>query len=65
MPIFEYDCQDCGHNFERIVFSEKQERITCPKCKSERIKRVISSTSFIVHGAFSGGSSGCGSSGFS
>ncbi len=65
MPIFEYDCQNCGHNFERIVFSGEKEQVTCPKCKSDQVKRVISSTSFIVQGAFSAGSSGCNSSGFS
>ncbi|HEY2108479.1 MAG TPA: FmdB family zinc ribbon protein [Candidatus Acidoferrales bacterium] len=35
MPIYEYVCDDCGANYERIVLNQKQ-RITCPKCESAK-----------------------------
>jgi len=51
MPIYEYRCGKCGHEFER------EQRITepaikrCPACKSQKAKRLISNTSFVLKGA--------------
>ena len=33
MPIYEYICNDCGANYERIVLNDKS-KVTCPKCAS-------------------------------
>jgi putative FmdB family regulatory protein len=33
MPIYEYICDDCGQEYERIVLNEKT-KVTCPKCAS-------------------------------
>ena len=40
MPIYEYTCQDCGLDFERLVLGRKTP--TCPGCESERLERRIS-----------------------
>lgn len=40
MPIYEYTCQDCGLDFERLVLGGKTP--TCPECESERLERRIS-----------------------
>lgn len=51
MPIYEYRCEDCGHQFEKIrSFSKKDEKIECPICGKENTERVLS--------VFSSGSSG-------
>ncbi len=40
MPIFEYVCKDCNHEFEALVFgSDKAE---CPKCRSKRLTPQLS-----------------------
>ena len=40
MPIYEYECRDCGHRFERIQkFSDRRVR-TCPECKG-RVERLL------------------------
>lgn len=41
MPIFEYVCQDCGREFERIVprYDSKTE---CIHCRSKRIEKQLS-----------------------
>ncbi len=50
MPIYEYACEKCGSEFEL------ERRITdapvkiCPSCKSRKIKRLISRTSFVLKG---------------
>jgi len=45
MPVYEYICQKCDHNFSLVIrISEyEKEKVTCPKCKSDKVKRQISS----------------------
>lgn len=35
MPIYEYVCDDCQAQFEKIVINKQQE-ISCPKCASKK-----------------------------
>lgn len=44
MPMYEFKCEDCGYHFETLVFSSS-EKVSCPKCKSTHLKRLISSFS--------------------
>jgi len=50
MPIYEYACAKCESEFE------VEQRITddpiksCPRCRSRRVKRLISQTSFSLKG---------------
>lgn len=41
MPIYEYVCQDCGKEFEELVFSH-DEVPACPACKSGATEKLIS-----------------------
>ncbi|WP_028583563.1 FmdB family zinc ribbon protein [Desulfogranum mediterraneum] len=71
MPIFEYQCRDCKHQFELLVTSSQQgEPIQCPQCKSTDVTKNISASTIRVGLAAStvrpGPSGGCSSpSGFS
>lgn len=41
MPLYEYECKQCGHRFEKIQkFSDEPEKI-CPKCGGE-VERLLS-----------------------
>lgn len=40
MPIYEYKCDACGHEFELLVRGDMQP--SCEKCASESIKRLLS-----------------------
>lgn len=52
MPIFEYICKDCQHEFEALIFgSQKAE---CPKCQSKKLDPQLS---VFAVSAKSGGSS--------
>jgi len=66
MPIYEYQCNDCSREFEKVVpFSEAEQQQACPSCKSENTKKKVSV--FASFGGLSSGgsssSSGCGSNG--
>ena len=39
MPIFEYVCQHCGHQFEAIVMSKQ--KAACPKCESKWLRQQL------------------------
>ncbi len=52
MPIYEYQCKDCGEEFERLV-ANSAEKAPCD-CGSENVKRMFSV--FAAHTA--GNSSG-------
>jgi putative FmdB family regulatory protein len=41
MPIFEYVCQQCNHQFEAIVLGTQ--KAACPKCESKRLSQQLSS----------------------
>ncbi len=43
MPLYEFFCEDCQKKFELLVSLNHQEKIVCPYCSSERVKRLISS----------------------
>ena len=40
MPIYEYECRECGHRFEAIV--RLNESPDCPSCQSAKLERLIS-----------------------
>jgi putative FmdB family regulatory protein len=43
MPIYEYECNQCGKPFEKIVrFSEADQIPACPKCESKDTHKKIS-----------------------
>lgn len=41
MPIYEYECIDCGNNFEQLVFSSN-EKVRCTKCESTKVQKKLS-----------------------
>jgi putative FmdB family regulatory protein len=40
MPIFEYICRECHHEFEAIVFGK--DKAACPKCHSKKLEPQLS-----------------------
>ncbi|HXZ36115.1 MAG TPA: zinc ribbon domain-containing protein [Thermodesulfobacteriota bacterium] len=46
MPIYEYQCCKCAHQFEMIHgVSDKGSKITCPKCGAANPQRMMSAFS--------------------
>ena len=42
MPIFEYECQKCHHEFEHLLLPSHPTEPECPKCQSRKLEKVIS-----------------------
>jgi len=51
MPIYEYECDKCGHAFEREQRMSDAPVKTCPKCKGRKVTKLISQTSFVLKGS--------------
>ena len=50
MPIYEYECKKCGHEFEREQKMADPPVKTCPECKGRRVTKLISRSSFVLKG---------------
>lgn len=50
MPIYEYACGKCGHEFEVEQRITADPIKTCPECRARKVKRLISQTSFVLKG---------------
>ena len=40
MPLYEYECRACGHEFEYLTRAEQSP--ACPACKSEDLQKQLS-----------------------
>jgi putative FmdB family regulatory protein len=40
MPIYNYQCQDCGQHFEKLVRADSTP--TCPHCNSAALQKQVS-----------------------
>ena len=50
MPTYDYQCEKCGHEFERVQRITEDPIKTCPECKSKKAKRLLSAPNFILKG---------------
>jgi putative FmdB family regulatory protein len=44
VPIYEFECEECGTGFEELV-AAGTDSVACPHCGSERSRRLISAVS--------------------
>jgi putative FmdB family regulatory protein len=65
MPIFEYICKECHHEFEALVYGK--EKAECPKCHAKKLEAQLSvfavSAKSSSPSASASPSGGCGSCG--
>ncbi len=50
MPIYEYQCQSCGHEMEAIQKMSDDALTDCPECKESALKKRISAAGFRLSG---------------
>jgi len=50
MPIYEYECQSCGHHLEAIQKMSDAPLKDCPQCAQATLKKRISAAGFRLSG---------------
>jgi len=51
MPLYEFRCDKCDHVFERLCrIGSNGKGLTCPKCRSRKLRRLMSVFSARVPG---------------
>jgi len=50
MPIYEYQCQECGHQLEAMQKMSDAPLVECPACNKSALKKLISAAGFRLSG---------------
>ncbi len=50
MPFYEYQCQACGHEFEKLQKIRDDVLKDCPSCSKPELKKLISVAAFRLKG---------------
>ena len=51
MPIYAFQCQACGHAFERLQKLSDADPTHCPDCGAEQVRRQLTAPSFRLAGS--------------
>jgi putative FmdB family regulatory protein len=43
MPLYDFHCRACSHDFEALVRPQDHEATRCPSCQSVDLERLLSS----------------------
>jgi len=47
MPIFEYECQNCTRQFQRLIMkAEEATALVCPDCGKTGLRRLVSRVAY-------------------
>ncbi len=50
MPIYEYECKTCRHEFESIQKVSEPPLVDCPECGEPQLRKKISAVAFRLKG---------------
>ena len=50
MPIYEYQCEACGHQMEALQKLSDAPLLDCPSCKAPQLRKKISAAGFRLKG---------------
>lgn len=42
MPIFDFQCKDCGNKFDLMISNKDKDKAQCPQCGSRDVKQLLS-----------------------
>ena len=51
MPIYEYECKDCGHKMEALQKISDAPLTDCPECSKSSLQKQISAVGFRLKGS--------------
>lgn len=50
MPIYAFECEACGHEFDRLQKMSDPDPTDCPECGAPKIRRQLTAPSFRLSG---------------
>ena len=50
MPIYEYQCEQCGHKLEKLQKISDEPLKTCPQCGNQSLKKLVSAAALRLKG---------------
>lgn len=50
MPIYAFECDACGHSFDRLQKLSDADPVDCPACAQPKVRRQITAPSFRLAG---------------
>jgi putative FmdB family regulatory protein len=50
MPIYEYECRDCGHVFDALQKMSDAPLTDCPACSKPGLRKLLSAPNFRLKG---------------
>jgi putative FmdB family regulatory protein len=51
MPIYAFECDACGHDFDRLQKLSDPDPSECPSCGATRVRRQLTAPSFRLAGS--------------
>ncbi|BCD98815.1 FmdB family zinc ribbon protein [Marinagarivorans cellulosilyticus] len=51
MPIYEYQCANCGHELEALQKMSDANLTQCPECRQESLNKKVSAAGFRLSGS--------------
>lgn len=51
MPIFDFQCNSCSHQFEKLVFKSDEPTPACVSCSSDDVTKLVSAPGFRLSGS--------------
>ena len=51
MPIYEYRCESCGEELEKLQRMSDDKLVDCPACGEQALKRLVSAAAFRLKGS--------------
>ncbi len=50
MPIYEYQCEKCGHQMEKLQKMSDDPLKECPECEEPALRKLVSAAAFKLKG---------------
>jgi len=50
MPIYQYQCEQCGHQLEALQKMSDDKLVDCPKCNQPALKKQVTAAAFKLKG---------------
>ena len=51
MPIYEYQCEECGHKLEKLRKMSDEPFKDCPACEKPTLNKLVSAAAFRLKGS--------------